>query len=260
MTFTRRDLFKSGLAFTGGLLLPSFRVAERDYIPGGAPRSSPSRRKLGGTLEVSGIGLGCQEMAGSLYGVSVKVPRFAPEALKANLARTGNTRAIAEMIQKNAGGTVVALELVTPYPADYHTTVQQVIKENEAGDLPPLKTKIDSMESYDMVFVGFPTWDMQMPPPMKSFLKQYDLSGKTVVPFNTNAGYGVGSGFQTVKELCPNSRVVDGFSIRGGIERDGVLFVMRGKKAVEAETAVKKWLRAIIRPSGNNSSAHFLSF
>jgi len=86
---------------------------------------------------------------------------------------------------------------------------------------------------------------MKMPPPMKSFLHQYNLSGKTVIPFNTNAGYGVGSGFATVKELCSNSTVLEGFSTKGGIERDGVLFVMEGEKEKEAEAKVKEWLQKI---------------
>ena len=84
-----------------------------------------------------------------------------------------------------------------------------------------------------------------MPPPVKSFLQQYNLSGKTVIPFNTNAGYGAGSGFQTVKELCPNSKVLEGFEIKGGIERDGILFVMKDEKAKEAESEVKEWLHRI---------------
>jgi flavodoxin len=161
------------------------------------------------------------------------------------LSRTNNTKAIEEIIQKNVGGTLVALELEKRYPENYKATVQQVVKENEAGYLPTLKTKIDSIQNYDVVFVGFPTWDMQMPPPMKSFLHQYDLSGKTVIPFNTNAGYGVRSGFQTVKELCPNSKILEGFEIKGGVERDGVYFVIKGEKAKEAETEVKKWLGRI---------------
>lgn len=161
------------------------------------------------------------------------------------LSRTNNTKAIAEIIQKNMGGRLVALELEKPYPANYQQTVQQVAKENETGYLPPLKTKIDSIEKYDVVFVGFPTWGMQMPPPMKSFLHQYDFNGKTVIPFNTNAGYGVGSGFETVKEFCPNSKVLEGFSITGGIERDGVYFVIKGEKAKEAEAEVKRWLQKI---------------
>ena len=161
------------------------------------------------------------------------------------LSRTNNTKAIAEIIHKNTGGTLVPLELEKPYPENYQATVQQVVKENETGFLPPLKTKIDSLEKYNVVFLGFPTWDMKMPPPMKSFLHQYELSGKTIVPFNTNAGYGVGSGFQTVKELCRESKVLEGFEMKGGVERDGVYFVIKDEKAKEAEIEVKKWLEKL---------------
>jgi hypothetical protein len=81
-----------------------------------------------------------------------------------------------------------------------------------------------------MVFVGFPTWDMQIPPPMKSFLHQYNLSGKNVIPFTTNAGYGVGSSFQSVKEHYPTSKVLEGFSIKGGLEKEGVFLDIDGEK------------------------------
>lgn len=161
------------------------------------------------------------------------------------LSRTNNTKAIAEIIHKNVGGTLVALELEKPYPQNYQPIVQQVVNENETGYLPPLKTKIDSLENYDVVFVGFPTWGMKLPPPIKSFLKQYDLSGKTVIPFNTNAGYGIGSSFETVKELCKNSEVLEGFTMQGGIERDGVYFVIKDERAKEAENKVKQWLQNI---------------
>ena len=86
---------------------------------------------------------------------------------------------------------------------------------------------------------------MQMPPPVKSFLKRYDLKGKTVVPFNTHAGYGVGSGFQEVKQLSPGSRILEGLSIKGGIERDGILFVMEGEKEKQAKAEVADWLKKI---------------
>ncbi|WP_303745093.1 flavodoxin family protein, partial [Bacillus toyonensis] len=84
------------------------------------------------------------------------------------LSRTKNTKAIAEIIHKNVGGTLVALELQTPYPEDYKAIVDQVSMENETGFLPPLKTRIDSIAKYDVVFIGFPTWGMQLPPPIKS--------------------------------------------------------------------------------------------
>lgn len=161
------------------------------------------------------------------------------------LSRTQNTKIIAEFIHKNVGGELVSLELEKPYPTDYRATVQQVVQENETNYLPPLKTKIDSIQHYDIVFVGFPTWGMKLPPPMKSFLHQYDLSGKTVIPFNTNDGYGIGSTFETVKELCPNSKILEGFSIKGGVDRNGQPNLNDEGKKKEAESEVKKWLDKI---------------
>lgn len=161
------------------------------------------------------------------------------------LSRTNNTKAIAKIIHEKVGGDLVALELVNPYPEDYKTVVAQVAKENETGFLPPLRTKINNMQTYEVVFVGFPTWGMQLPPPVKSFLNQYNLSGKTVIPFNTNGGYGVGNSFSIVKKLCPDSEVVEGFSTKGGVERDGILFVMEGEKEKEARLGIEQWLRKI---------------
>lgn len=158
------------------------------------------------------------------------------------LSRTKNTKAVAEMIHQEVGGTLVELELVTPYPENYREIVDQVARENETGFLPQLKTRIENLEPYEVVFVGFPTWGMQLPPPMKSFLDQYDLSGKTVIPFNTNAGYGIGSSFETVKERCPNSYVLEGYSTEGGIERDGVLYVMEGEKEKKVQDEIRVWL------------------
>ena len=159
------------------------------------------------------------------------------------LSRTGNTKAIAEIIHQKTAGKLVALELQTLYPTDYHATVQQVVRENETGYLPPIKTTIDGMDQYDFVFLGFPTWDMQLPPPVKSFLRQYSFRGKTIIPFNTNGGYGPGSTFQTVRELCPQSTVLQGFSTRGGSERDGQLLAIKDAKAEEARKEVENWLR-----------------
>lgn len=161
------------------------------------------------------------------------------------LSRTNNTKALAEIIRENVGGTLVALELENPYPENYKAIVDQVAQENETGFLPPLKTKINSIQKYDIVFVGFPTWGMQLPPPIKSFLTQHDLSGKTVIPFNTNAGYGIGSSFETLKKLCSNSNVLGGISLKGGIERDGILFVMEGEKLKQVQLEVQAWLQKI---------------
>ena len=174
-----------------------------------------------------------------------KVAQLQRKVLIVYLSRTNNTRAVAEFIHDEIDGTLVPIELERPYPADYRTTVDQVARENETGYLPPLKTKIDRIDQYDVVFIGFPTWGMQLPPPVKSFLKQYNLKGKTVVPFNTNAGYGVGSSFATVKELCPDSTVLEGFTTTGGIERDGIYLAIKEERAKEVRSQVRDWLRRI---------------
>lgn len=161
------------------------------------------------------------------------------------LSRTNNTEAVAEIIHKNIGGKLVALELKNTYPQDYKTIVAQVQKENAIGFLPLLKTKIDSLEKYDVIFIGFPTWGMQLPPPIKSFLNHFNLKGKTIIPFNTNAGYGVGSSFESVKTLSSGSTVLEGFTAEGGKERDGILFVMKGEKEIQVEREVKRWLEKI---------------
>jgi flavodoxin len=161
------------------------------------------------------------------------------------LSRTQNTKTLAEIIQQQVGGDLVSVELVTPYPEDYQATVAQVDRENESGYLPPLKSRLDSLNDYDTVFVGFPTWDMQLPPPMKSFLRTHDLSGKDVIPFNTHGGYGKGSSFETVEELCPESNVLEGVSVKGGSERDGVLLALKGERLDEVRSEVARWLRDI---------------
>jgi flavodoxin len=178
-------------------------------------------------------------------GQTITADRGKNSVLIVYLSRTKNTEAVARMIHGFTGGRMVAVELEKPYPRDYSAIVQQVDRENETGFLPPIKTKIEDIGNYQTVFVGFPTWDMTLPPPMKSFLSSHDLAGKTVVPFNTHAGYGVGSGFQRVRELCAKSRVLEGFSTKGGVQRDGILFVMEGEKAEETRQNIRDWLGKI---------------
>lgn len=161
------------------------------------------------------------------------------------LSRTENTAVVAKLIQEKVGGNLIALEKQVPYPENYQEIVAQVDRENEKGYLPPLKTKIEDIRAYDILFVGFPTWDMRMPPPMKSFLTENDLSGKTVIPFNTNAGFGVGQGFDQLRKLCPDSKILEGFSVEGGYEKKGVLLAIKGERKEKVEDKVITWLTSI---------------
>lgn len=83
---------------------------------------------------------------------------------------------------------------------------------------------------------------MQMPPPMQTFLRQADLRGKTLAPFNTHAGFGVGDGFETLQRLAPNSRILPGLSIKGGYEKKGILLVIQGRRREAIARDVRAWL------------------
>ena len=167
------------------------------------------------------------------------------KALIVYLSRTKNTEALAKMVQEKVGGELVALELQRPYPKNYQAIVSQVDQENEDGYLPPLKTQITDIGQYDIIFVGYPTWDMQLPPPIKSFLNQYkvDLNGKIIVPFNNNAGYGMGQSLAQFSQYCKYCQIMQSIELQGGIERDGVLFVMEGERASQAKTEITQWLQ-----------------
>lgn len=167
------------------------------------------------------------------------------KALIVYLSRTKNTEALAKMVQEKVGGELVALELQRPYPKNYQAIVSQVDQENEDGYLPPLKTQITDIGQYDIIFVGYPTWDMQLPPPIKSFLNQYkvDLNGKIIVPFNNNAGYGMGQSLAQFSQYCKDCQIMQSIELQGGIERDGVLFVMEGERASQAKTEITQWLQ-----------------
>lgn len=164
------------------------------------------------------------------------------EILIVYVSRTQNTKVLATLIQQKVGGDLHPVLLEKDYPADYKQTVDQVAQENARGILPALKDKVAKMDKYKIVFVGFPTWGMQLPPPMKSFLAQHQLQGKTLIPFNSNAGYGVGASVQDIRDLCPDAILLEGFSTLGGKERDGRMLVMEGEKRKTEERAISSWL------------------
>lgn len=83
---------------------------------------------------------------------------------------------------------------------------------------------------------------MQLPPPVKSFLNQADLAGKTVLPFNIHGGYGAGGTFAQIARLAPKSTVKAGFSVKGSQEREGQGLVVQGAYARQVETELVRWL------------------
>ena len=145
---------------------------------------------------------------------------------------SGNTCKIANLIHKEIGGTIFEIQPEVPYPNSYNATVEQAKKEIQAGYKPPLKTKIDHIESYDIIFVGSPNWWSTIAPPVATFLSEYDFSGKTIVPFCTHGGGGKGRMIRDIVKLCPKSTILEEF-------------VIYGSGAGDAQANVSQWLLKI---------------
>ncbi len=182
-------------------------------------------------------------VAGLLAGIAAPVlPHLSSHAaatgtdrkkvLIAYYSRTGNTREIADQIHRSVGGDIFEIQAVKLYPDDYED-LKKVAKEELASEYKPaLKTKIENIRSYDLIFIGYPIWWGTFPAPVRTFLSEYDFSGKTVVPFCTHLGSGLGQSVTDISKLCPKSKISDGLAVWG-------------KDAKTAQNEVAEWLRKI---------------
>lgn len=130
-------------------------------------------------------------------------------------SHSGNTRKIANLIRQEVGGSLHEILSEVPYPNVYNVVVDQAKKEIKAGYKPPLQSTLDQIEAYDTVFVGSPNWWSTIAPPVVTFLSEYDLSGKTIVPFCTHGGGGLGRISQDIAKLCPQSTILSSFGTYG---------------------------------------------
>lgn len=162
------------------------------------------------------------------------VDAAAPETIEENIiiayfSQTGNTERLAEDIHNTVGGDMFEITTVTPYPDDYNTLVDQARQEQDEDFRPELATHIDNIEQYDIIFLGYPNWWSDLPMPVFSFLDEYDLSEKTIIPFCTSGGGGFGNGVESMQSAEPDAIFKEGFEVDGS-SVDG------------AETNVNEWL------------------
>jgi flavodoxin len=127
----------------------------------------------------------------------------------------GNTIMIAKMIHEVVGGDMFQIVTVNPYPADYHETTILARREQTDNARPKLSTHVAHMNDYDTIFLGCPIWWGRMPMAILSFLEEYNLSGKTIIPFCTHGGSGLGSSEKDIAALCPRSRLLRSLAISG---------------------------------------------
>ena len=128
----------------------------------------------------------------------------------------GNTRHMAEQIQKVTGADLFELKTVTPYPKEYRATTDQAKREQDSGFRPQLIAKPENLDSYSTIFIGSPNWWGTIAMPFFTYLEENNLAGKTIIPFMTHEGSGFGNSISDIKRLCPNATLLEGLAVRGG--------------------------------------------
>lgn len=199
-------------------------------------RASRSRRNILASMLLPIIADTKVALAAQSAGQSNASQRPAGNLLVAFFSRSGNTRVIAGQIHRALGTALFEIQPATPYPDDYEQTVEQARKERDSGYKPVLKETVPNMASYKTIFLGFPIWGETAPPVIRSFLSSHDLAGKTLIPFITHGGYGLGSSLSVVAAHAPKARLLDaGFTMQADQERQTLTRVTSWLEKIKTE-------------------------
>lgn len=140
-------------------------------------------------------------------------------ALIAYFSWSGNTEAVAQEIQAQTGADMFEIVPAEPYTDDYNELLDIAQEEQSSGARPAIAETVD-LSGYDTVYLGFPNWWGDMPMILYTFLDEYDLSGKTVVPFNTSGGSGFSGSLDTIADMEPEAEIAEGLSLGDGEAED----------------------------------------
>ena len=156
------------------------------------------------------------------------------KVLVAYFSASGVTAKAAQKLAKAAGADlfeIVPEQVYTRADLNWQNkNSRSSVEMNDRGSRPAIKSKIENMEQYDVVFVGFPVWWYREPSIIDTFMESYDFSGKTVVPFCTSGGSGLGSTSSNLQALAKGAKVIGGKRL----------------SAMTTEGSLKKWAEEII--------------
>jgi flavodoxin len=138
----------------------------------------------------------------------------APKTLVLYYSQTGNTRAVAEEFANRLGADIDEIVAVNPYDPDFQATIARCMQEREAGVTPEIQPLKVDVNSYDVIFLGYPVWFGTYAPPVITWLNGVDLSGKKIVPFCTFGSGGLESSVAELRKCQPNAQVLDGYGVR----------------------------------------------
>ena len=143
--------------------------------------------------------------------------------------KVGNTEIAANLLRALTGADLFRIEPVQPYSRDYNECIAQAQEDQKRDARPALKTYPESLEGYDTIYLGYPNYWGTMPMAVFTFLERFDWNGKTIRPFCTHEGSGLGRSESDIRRLCPGAKVETGVEIYGST-------------SAKAGPAMKKWL------------------
>jgi len=173
---------------------------------------------------------GANVMAEIIIYFSRKDENYVNGAIKK--LNVGNTQVAAEFLQKLTGAKLFKIEPMQEYSKDYNECIAQAQADQRRDARPELKSYPESMKKYDVIYLGYPNYWGTMPMVVFTFLEHFDFSGKTIFPFCTHEGSGMGNSMEDIQRLCPGARIGKSLALKGG----GVN---------QAEPVIKRWLNEI---------------
>lgn len=174
--------------------------------------------------------VGCNQNNDSNFQQGINTEENNTHMLVAYFSWSGNTEKVAEEISRQTGADLYEIMPKEPYSKDYQETIDRCHEEQDTEARPEIDGRVENIEKYNTIFLGFPVWSSDLPAINRTFLEQYDFSGKTIVPFCTHAGSRFGSSISTIEQLAPEALIEDGYET--------------GEENVnECSEEVKEWLQ-----------------
>ena len=137
-----------------------------------------------------------------------------PKILVLYYSQTSNTKAVAQEIATKLNADIEEIVMVEPYNGDFQATIDRCMVEREQGIIPDIKPVAAKIADYDVIFLGYPVWFGTYAPPVATFLKQTNLSGKKIVPFCTFGSGGLESSVKDLEKAAPKATILDGYGVR----------------------------------------------
>ena len=155
------------------------------------------------------------------------------KGLVAFFSASGVTKKVAENLAKTAGADlfeIVPKQIYTSADLNWmDKKSRSSVEMNDRNCRPEIASKVDDMEQYDTIFVGFPVWWYREPSVIDTFMESYDFTGKKVIPFCTSGGSGLGDSGRNMQALASGAKVLEGKRLSSGV----------------SESELKKWIEGL---------------